>query len=66
MLSKEYDWFLTHPEIETRYAGEYIAIIGEEVVAHGKDFKEVLKEAEKHGEAPLIHKVPDADKDLVV
>ncbi|MFQ5754061.1 MAG: DUF5678 domain-containing protein, partial [bacterium] len=47
MLPKEYNWLLKNPEIETKYAGEYIAIIGESVVAHGKDFKKVLKEAEK-------------------
>ncbi|MBI4553470.1 MAG: hypothetical protein HY710_14490 [Candidatus Latescibacteria bacterium] len=66
MLPKEYSWFLTHPELETQYTGEYIAIIGEAVVAHGKDFKTVLQEAERHGKAPFIHKVPAADKDLVV
>ncbi len=66
MLPKEYDWFLTHSEIETRYSGEYIAIIGEQVVAQGKDFKEVLREAEKHGEAPFTHKVPASDKVFVV
>ena len=66
MLPKEYVWFLAHPEIETQYAGEYIAIIGEAVVAHGPDFTPVLQEAEKRGQAPFIHKVPAADKDLVV
>ena len=49
MLPKEYDWLLSHPEIETEYPGEYIAIVGEEVVAHGKDFRKVLEEAEKAG-----------------
>jgi len=66
MLPKEYNWLLMNPEIETKYAGEYIAIIGESVVAHGKNFKEVLKDAEKHGKEPFIHKVPSSDKELVV
>ncbi len=66
MLPKEYNWLLKNPEIETKYAGEYIAIIGESVVAHGKNFKEVLKEAEKHGKNPFIHKVPSSDKELAV
>ena len=39
MLPKEYNWFLRNPEIETKYAGEYVAIIGESVVAHGRDLK---------------------------
>ena len=43
MLPKEYDWLLSHPEIETEYAGKYVAIAGESIVAHGKDFREVLK-----------------------
>ena len=66
MLPKEYNWFLAHPELETHYAGEYIAIIGEAVVAHGKDFHAVLQEAKRYGQSPFIHKVPTADKDLVV
>ena len=57
---------MSHPEIETEYPGEYIAIVGEEIVAHGKDFKQVLKEAEEIGKVPFIHKVPFLDKELVV
>ncbi len=66
MLPKEYNWLLNNPEIERKYAGEYIAIIGEAVVAHGKDFKQVLQEAEKYSKGPYIHKVPSSDKELVV
>ena len=55
-----------HPEIETKYPGEYIAIIGKNVVSHGKDFKKVFREAEKHGKEAFIHKVPYKDKDLIV
>ncbi|MFQ6116062.1 MAG: DUF5678 domain-containing protein [bacterium] len=66
MLPKEYNWLLNNPEIQTKYASEYIAIIGESVVAHGKDSKEVLKQAEKHGKEPFIHKVPSSDKELIV
>ena len=66
MIPKEYTWLLMNPEIETQYAGEYIAIIGESIVAHGKDFQKVLKDAEKHGKEPFIHKAPSSDKDLVV
>ena len=63
---KEFDWLLAHPEIASQYAGEYIAIGKDAVVAHGKDFSAVLQEAEKQGKEPLIHKVPVADKDLAV
>ncbi len=65
MLAKEYAWFLDHPEVVARHAGEYIAIVGEAVVAHGRDLEAIFATAEKYGE-PLIHKVPPADKELVV
>lgn len=61
---KEFDWLLAHPEIESQYAGEYIAIAKAAVVAHGKDFNAMLQEAERHGKEPLIHKVPVADAEM--
>jgi hypothetical protein len=67
MMTTEYNWFLNHPEIIAKYSGEYIAIIGEQVVSHGKNFKQVLEEAEKkYGKTPLIHKVPDMNFAMVV
>jgi len=67
MLEKEFNWLITHPEEEQKYPGEYIAIVGEEVVAHGKNLKLVIEEAERiTGKEPLIHKVPLPDRELVV
>jgi len=66
MIPKEYTWLLMHPEIENQYAGEYIAIIGESIVGHGKDFPKVLKEAEIYGKEPFIHKAFSSDKELIV
>lgn len=66
MNNREFNWLLSHPEIEERYVGEYIAIVGDRIVAHGKDFKKVLEEAEKGDREPFIHKVPPLDKELVV
>jgi hypothetical protein len=66
MANKELNWLLSHPEIESKYAGEYIAIAKDAVVAHGKDFKEVLDEAEKTNKECFIHKVPPLDRELVV
>ena len=65
MLPEEYNWFLSHPETVNQYPGEYIAIVDEAVVAHGKDLKAVFSEAEKYGK-PLVHKVPRADKELII
>ena len=66
MESKEFEWLMSHPEIEERYVGEYIGIVGNKIVAHGKDFKKVLEEAEKVSKEPFIHKVLPLDKELVV
>lgn len=66
MSPKEYIWLLAHPEVTERYPGEYIAIVGEDVVAHGSDFKKVLQKAEQNGREPFIHKVPLPDRDLIV
>lgn len=65
-LPKEYNWWLSHPEIISEYEGEYIAIVDEEIVAHGKDLHAVLEEARKTGKEPLIDKVETSDKAIVL
>ena len=65
-MTKEFRWLVAHPEIDAQYPGEYVAIVGEAVVAHGEDLEEVLQEAEKVGTDPLLHKVHRIDKELVV
>jgi len=66
MLPKEYNWLLTQLDIEVKYSGEYIAIIGESVVSHEIDFNYVFEEAKKIGKEPYIYKVPHKGKELVV
>lgn len=61
----EYNWLVDHPEETVKYAGEYIAIVGERIVAHGSDFLEVAKEAKKVAPRPLFHKVP-TDEVMVI
>ena len=46
MSDTEFNWLIAHPEEAQKYAGEYIALVGESIVAHGKDFKAVLAAAE--------------------
>ncbi len=65
MREYEFKWFATHPEVLEKYKGEYIAIIGEKIVAHGKNLNQVSKKAEKIEKLPLIAKVPK-DEVLVV
>jgi len=67
MSDMEFNWLIAHPEEAEKYPGEYIAIVGESIVAHGKDFKAVLAAAERQtGQEPFIYKVPVADREVVV
>jgi len=55
---ENYEYFL-RLNVEN-YLDEWIAIVGGEVVAHGRNVKEVYEEAKKNypGRRPLISKVP--------
>lgn len=61
MREKEQIWLSAHPEINKKYRGEYIAVIGEKIVAHGKKLADVIRQAEKIEKKPLISKVPQAE-----
>ena len=45
------------------YIGEWIAVCNQTIVAHGKDVKEVFKEAKKKypTQKPLITRVPEKE-----
>ncbi|MAG18356.1 MAG: succinyl-CoA synthetase subunit alpha [Candidatus Diapherotrites archaeon] len=47
----------------SKYAGQWVAIVDNKVVAHGKNVKKILKEAEKEAPKaiPFIAKVPLRD-----
>lgn len=53
-LQKNYEWLCKNPEINKQYPGEYIAIVSQKIVAHDKDFKEMMKEALKYDAEPLV------------
>lgn len=58
--SKEFEFYLKADLSE--YEGKYVAIVGEEVVASGKNAKEVWEEAKKKtGKTPTIAKIPTDD-----
>ena len=61
----EYNWLVDHFGETAKYAVEHIAIVGEQIVAHGSDFSEVVKEARKFSDRPLFHKVP-TDEVMVI
>lgn len=58
MLSLEFEWLNQNREECFKYRGEYIAVIGTEIVAHGKDLREVVAVAKKFGKIPYISKIP--------
>ncbi|GEM_PF-2223216 len=57
-LAKNYD-FYADADL-TRYAGEWVAIVNEKVVAHRKNVKELIRIAAQKcpGITPFIAKVP--------
>jgi len=59
--SVEHRWLATHPEKVAKYAGQYIAVVGRRIVAHGYDFEKVYQEAKKYGVDPVFDKVPDLE-----
>ncbi|HLC15759.1 MAG TPA: DUF5678 domain-containing protein [Thermodesulfovibrionia bacterium] len=62
----EYSWFLSNPDLESEYEGQYIGIVEEAVIAHSHKLKEVLKKAHELGKEPYIYKVPPLDKLVIV
>ena len=61
MKEVESNWLATQPRLREKYKGEYIAISGERIVAHGKILKDVIAEARKIDPDPLICKIPTQD-----
>ena len=57
MASKEFEFYVKTDL--SKYAGKYIAIVGDKVVASGDNAKEVIEEAKKKtGKNPTIAKIP--------
>ena len=58
MKETESAWLATHPEVRAKHRGEYIAVSGERVIAHGKHLRDVMRQAAEVDTDPLICKVP--------
>ena len=58
LLKKEFNWLSSHPKERFKYSGEYIAVVGTRIIAHGKDPIIVLKKAKKYSPDPFLAKVP--------
>jgi hypothetical protein len=57
-LKKEFNWLSSHPKERIKYAGEYIAVVGTRIVAHGKDPVIVIEKAKKYSPDPFLAKAP--------
>ncbi len=57
MKTKEFEFYVKADL--SKYQGQYVAIVGDKVVASGGNAKEVLEEAKKKtGKIPTIAKIP--------
>lgn len=66
-MEQEHKWLVSQVDLESKYAGEYIAIVEESIIAHGRNLKKVLEAGRRGGKEPLIHKVPPhPDEKLMV
>jgi hypothetical protein len=52
-------FFGIYPRDEDKYAGEYIAVARNKIIAHGKQLKKVFELARKFVNEPLLIKVPN-------
>ena len=46
-----------YPEDRMKFKGEYIAYVGDRIIANGKDLREVLQKAKNYSDKPIIDKV---------
>ena len=60
VMKSGYDYLASQPGLLGRYLGEWIAVVGRDIVAHGPDLKKVYHTAtQAHPkETPLLVKIP--------
>ena len=65
-MDKSYNFFLKSDL--SKYIGEWIAIVDDKIVAHGKDVKKIYEEAKKNysKKRPLITKVPEKETMILI
>lgn len=57
-MNREFIWLSNHPKERLKYPGEYIVIVGNKIIAHGKDPVKVLERGRKYSSDPFLAKVP--------
>lgn len=64
--SRELEWCRTHKEVLLQFAGQWVVLEGEEIVAHGDDPLQVVAEARSKGvQVPYIFYVEGTDENVV-
>ncbi|MCD6094071.1 MAG: hypothetical protein J7J51_04730 [Candidatus Omnitrophica bacterium] len=68
MSNKELNWISTHQKELEAYAGKWIAVLGNKMIAIGSSTKEVMRIAKKKGieRLPLVTKIPRKDERMYV
>ena len=59
MVSIEYEWLNQHKEICFQYRGEYIAVVGTQIVAHDRDLRNLVAKTSSLSVIPHISRIPD-------
>lgn len=62
-IEEKNQWLIDHPEEEAKYPGEWIAVAGGRIVAHGKTFGEAYDDARKLGHDPYMALAYDPSAD---
>jgi len=65
-IEQQHQWLVEHPDELTRYPGEFIAIAGGKIVAHGKVLAKVIAKARKAGYEPLLAKCFRDDVEVIL
>jgi hypothetical protein len=64
--SRELEWCRTHTEVLRQFAGQWVVLEGEEIIAHGEDPLLVVAEARAKGiQVPYVFYIEDTDAKVV-
>jgi len=63
---REFEWLASHQEEKRKYKGEYIAVVGEKIVAHGVNLAQVIAKSKNFSEKPLIAAIPDGEDLMII
>jgi hypothetical protein len=56
-----YSYLLQHPKELNKYRGQWLALMDDKIIAHGKNFAEVIEQAKKITPNPVMHQVYEED-----